>query len=429
MNSKNESQPANAVKLLKEEIIKNIDNAGKLELLYRENKTSFKRAFNHVYTELEENTTIRIWKERLNYEQEDIYFGTNKEWVFVILAVFIAGLIAKIPDMTSIDQEFFYSRNLSFIVFPVLTVYFAWRQKISDLKLLLVSLIYLISALYINFLPNQLKSDTLILACMHLPVFLWSVAGFIYVGNKNNNYRRRIDFLRYNGDLAVMMAILIISGVILTMITFGLFELIDVKIESFFKQYVAIWGSAAIPIVATYLIQSNPQLVNKISPVIARLFMPVVLITLIVYLIAVIISGKDPYNNRDFLIIFNVMLIGVMAIILFSVAETFNKVQSKLRVSLLFALSLVAIIINGIALSAILFRITEWGISPNRLAVLGSNILMLTNLLIVTYKLYITLRDTNESDSVEKSIASFIPFYIVWTVLVTFIFPVLFGFK
>lgn len=429
MNSKNESQPANAVKLLKEEIIKNIDNAGKLELLYRENKTSFKRAFNHVYTELEENTTIRIWKERLNYEQEDIYFGTNKEWVFVILAVFIAGLIAKIPDMTSIDQEFFYSRNLSFIVFPVLTVYFAWRQKISDLKLLLVSLIYLISALYINFLPNQLKSDTLILACMHLPVFLWSVAGFIYVGNKNNNYRRRIDFLRYNGDLAVMMAILIISGVILTMITFGLFELIDVKIESFFKQYVAIWGSAAIPIVATYLIQSNPQLVNKISPVIARLFMPVVLITLIVYLIAVIISGKDPYNNRDFLIIFNVMLIGVMAIILFSVAETFNKVQSKLRVSLLFALSLVAIIINGIALSAILFRITEWGISPNRLAVLGSNILMLTNLLIVTYKLYRTLRDTNESDSVEKSIASFIPFYIVWTVLVTFIFPVLFGFK
>lgn len=429
MNSKNESQPANAVKLLKEEIIKNIDNAGKLELLYRENKTSFKRAFNHVYTELEENTTIRIWKERLNYEQEDIYFGTNKEWVFVILAVFIAGLIAKIPDMASIDQEFFYSRNLSFIVFPVLTVYFAWRQKISDLKLLLVSLIYLISALYINFLPNQLKSDTLILACMHLPVFLWSVAGFIYVGDKNNNYSRRIDFLRYNGDLAVMMAILIISGVILTMITFGLFELIDVKIESFFKQYVAIWGSAAIPIVATYLIQSNPQLVNKISPVIARLFMPVVLITLIVYLIAVIISGKDPYNNRDFLIIFNVMLIGVMAIILFSVAETFNKVQSKLRVSLLFALSLVAIIINGIALSAILFRITEWGISPNRLAVLGSNILMLTNLLIVTYKLYITLRDTNESDSVEKSIASFIPFYIVWTVLVTFIFPVLFGFK
>jgi hypothetical protein len=429
MNSKNESQPANAVKLLKEEIIKNIDNAGKLELLYRENKTAFKRAFNHVYTELEENITIRIWKERLNYEQEDIYFGTNKEWVFVILAVFIAGLIAKIPDMTSIDQEFFYSRNLSFIVFPVLTVYFAWRQKISNLKLLLVSLIYLISALYINFLPNQLKSDTLILACMHLPVFLWSVAGFIYVGNKNNNYRRRIDFLRYNGDLAVMMAILIISGVILTMITFGLFELIDVKIESFFKQYVAIWGSAAIPIVATYLIQSNPQLVNKISPVIARLFMPVVLITLIVYLIAVIISGKDPYNNRDFLIIFNVMLIGVMAIILFSVAETFNKVQSKLRVSLLFALSLVAIIINGIALSAILFRITEWGISPNRLAVLGSNILMLTNLLIVTYKLYRTLRDTNESDSVEKSIASFIPFYIVWTVLVTFIFPVLFGFK
>lgn len=77
-----------------------------------------------------------------------------------------------------------------------------------------------------------------------------------------------------------------------------------------------------------------------------------------------------------------------MAIILFSVAETFKKTENRTGSYILFALSLVTVIVNGIALSAILFRISEWGITPNRLAVLGGNILMLTNLCMVTFRLF-----------------------------------------
>jgi hypothetical protein len=190
-----------------------------------------------------------------------------------------------------------------------------------------------------------------------------------------------------------------------------------------------IWGAAAAPIVGTYLVQTNPHLVNKISPVVAKLFTPLVLITLVIYLFAVIYTHKDPYNNRDFLLIFNILLIGVMALILFSIAETSKSAVSNIGSFMLFGLSILTIIVNGIALSAIVFRISEWGITPNRLAILGGNILILTNLLIVSYRLYNTVKDSDEIEKVENSIASFLPIHILWIVLVTFIFPILFNFK
>ncbi len=109
---------------------------------------------------------------------------------------------------------------------------------------------------------------------------------------------------------------------------------------------------------------------------------------LVIYLAAIIYSGKDPYNDREFLLMFNALLIGVMAIIFFSVAGTSETTRSQAEIRILFLLSAVTVLVNGIALSAILFRISEWGITPNRAAVLGGNVLILINLLLVTAQLY-----------------------------------------
>lgn len=414
---------------MKEEIINNLDNPRQLEKLYRDNKSTFKREFNLIFPDIQESPTAQIWNERLNFENEEISWGTSNELTFVIVASFIAGLIAKIPEFTSIKADFFYPRNIAFIIFPLLTAYFFWRQNIQPKKLFIISVAILVSVFYINILPDNSKSDTLILACIHLPLFLWAVLGFTFVGDNLKNYHRRLDFIRYNGDLVVMTTIILIAGAIMTGITLGLFSLIKLEIYDFYFKYIVVWGLAASPIVGTYLVQTNPQLVNKVSPVIAKVFTPLVLLTLIIYLLAVIGTGKDPYNDRDFLLIFNMLLIGVMAIILFSIAETSKKSESKVGTWLLLGLAIVTVIVNGIALSAILFRISEWGITPNRLAVLGGNILILTNLLIVTYRLFKTIKDSNEKDNIEKSIATFLPIYSIWTIIVTFVFPIIFNFK
>ncbi|KAA5549034.1 DUF4153 domain-containing protein [Adhaeribacter rhizoryzae] len=414
---------------MENEILTHLNQPQQLEKLYRQNKSAFKKAFSALYPELSDNSLAQFWHERLHYETDEIYWGTRRDLQFVIIAALVAGILAKIPAIFSLDEEFFYPRNIGFIVFPLLTTYFALKSHLEIRKTALIIGVTVISLIYINFLPNVKNSDTLILSCIHLILLLWAMLGFAYVGNQPGNLQKRLSFLRYNGDLLVMCALLLISGGILTGITINLFAIIGYKIEEIYFQYVVIMGLAALPIVGTYITQTNPQLVNKISPVIARLFSPLVLITLVGYLVAIITSGKDPYNDREFLIIFNALLVGVMAIILFSVAESAKNSQRQTEIIILFLLSVVTVIVNGIALSAILFRISEWGITPNRAAVMGSNILILINLLLVAIKLWQVIIRKKDVSEVGKSIAFFLPVYACWAIIVTFIFPVIFGFK
>ena len=414
---------------MKNDILLNIDNPHQLEKLYRQNKSGFKQQFSKVYPELKEHKIAEFWNERLNYPSEEVDWGTTRDITFVIIASIIAGLIAKLPAFFKLDEAFFYQRNVGFIVFPMLSLYFTWKNKLKTKAVVFISAAMLVSLIFINFLPDQKKSDSLILSCIHLPLLLWCVLGYAFVGGSLSNYEKRLGFLRYNGNLAVMTALISIAGIILTGVTIGLFALIDLDIKKFYFENVAIFAAAALPVAGTYLTETNPQLVDKVSPVIAKIFSPLVLITLIAYLVAIVISGKDPYNDREFLLSFNALLIGVMAIIFFSVAGTLGLTKNYAETLILFLLSILTIIVNGIALSAILFRISEWGFTPNRIAVLGANILMLTNLILVAIRLFKALRRQNDITEVGAAIALFLPVYAIWAFVVTFFLPLIFNFK
>ncbi len=414
---------------MKDELIKHINDPGQLEKLYRNNKSSFKREFGALYPELRGNSLADFWNERLNYETDEINWGTNRELLFVVFATLMAGVIAKLPAFFNISEDYFYPRNIGFIIFPVLTAYFAWKNKLSTGKIASIAAATLVGLVYINSLPNTETSDTLILACIHLLLFLWSILGFAFTGEVRNNNAKRLNYLTYNGDLVVMTTLIVIAGGIMTGVTIGLFSLIGFDIKDFYFENIVVFGLPAAPILGTYLTRTNPHLVGKVSPVIAKLFSPLVLVMLVIYLIAMVYSGKDPYNDREFLLIFNVLLIGVMAIIFFSVAETSKSTKSQPEIWVLLLLSLVTILVNGIALSAILFRISEWGITPNRAAVLGSNVLILVNLLLVTVQLVKVLSKKANISEVGKTIARYLPVYVVWTLVVIFLFPSIFGFK
>jgi len=414
---------------MKNKILSHLNNPGQLEKLYRNNKVPFKREFSTLYPELQGNVLADFWNERLNYESDEINWGTGRELVYVIIAALIAGFIAKIPAMFHINEELFYPRNTGFIFLPILTAYFAWKNNLQLKYIAVICGVMLFSLIYINALPASTKSDTLILACIHLPLLLWVLLGAAFVGNNLRDLYKRLDFLKYNGDLIVMTTLILIAGGIMTGLTIGLFSLIGFKIEQFYFEYIGVFGIASAPIVGTYLTQTNPQLVSKVSPVIAKIFSPLVLIMLVIYLFAIIYSGKDPYNDREFLIIFNLLLIGVMAIIFFSVAESSKTAKNITATWVLFLLSAVTIVVNCIALSAIIFRIVEWGITPNRLAVLGDNFLMLLNLVFITVLLFRSLTKKSGIAAVGRAIAIFLPVYCIWAIIVIFIFPLIFGFE
>ena len=409
---------------MENKILFNLNDPGQLEKLYREDKLEFKRAFNALYPDVKDQVSAKYWYERLNYTVGDISWGNGL--VFVIIASILSGIIARLPAILSINEEFFYTRNAGFILFPALTAYFAWKNKLSPGKMGILAGTLLVAVLYINVLPGSRESDTLILACIHLPLVLWAVLGMAFVGKFKNNTHGRLDFLKFNGDLIVMTTLIGIAGAILTGVTIGLFEVIGLDIEEFYFENIVIFILPAAPIIGAYLTQTNPNLVGKVSPVIAKIFSPLVLVMLVIYLIAILYSGQDIYNDREFLLTFNLLLVGVMAIIFFSVAERSKASTGLVETRILFLLSTLTIVINSIALSAIAFRISEWGITPNRAAVLGANILILINLIWVAVQLFKVLTKKADHTSVGNAIARYLPVYVVWALVVILLFPLLF---
>lgn len=414
---------------MREQILENLNHPALLERLYRSHPTNFKKEFDALYPTLMDQQSAQFWHERLNYEAQGISWGSSKDLTIVILLCLISTSIAKLPALFHWEQETYYAKNIGFIVFPVLSFFFYWKQPIHISRVVMIVIAYLIGLVYINLLEPDVKHDTFILACIHLPLFLWTIFGISFVGNEHQVYAKRMAFLRYNGDLIILSILLFLAGVALTIGTLGLFSLIKLDIAKFYVDYIVTFGLASLPIISTYITYTNPQLVHKISPLIARLFSPLVLLTLVCYLVAIAYTKKDPYNDREFLLIFNGLLVGVMAIIVFSIAETSRITQNKMGLLVIFLLSVVTILVNGVALSAILYRISEWGITPNRTAVLGGNAIILIHIILISIKLFETIKNKKSIEIVEQSIAKFLPVYIIWTMVVTFLFPLIFGFK
>ena len=140
------------------------EQSKQLEILYRKDKSAFKWAFKDLYPEIKDNILVSFWNERLNFVKEELSWGINKDLVFVIIASFIAGVIAKLPAIFQINEEFFYIRNIGFIIIPFLLAYFAWKNKLSTSKIAFIVGTTLVGLIFINFLPDVEKSDNLILS-------------------------------------------------------------------------------------------------------------------------------------------------------------------------------------------------------------------------------------------------------------------------
>jgi len=417
-----------------EKIKEFINDPENLERLYHEDKKSFESGFEKIYPEIANTEMAKFWKSRLDFDKSTdktkIGFGTD---IFIMIAVcMFAGFLIKIPDLFNIKVKsfFFYEKDAAIIVFLALSIYaFAINRDFSKRNLLITLLVFIVSIIYINLLPNDRSSASVNLVYIHMPLLIWCLYGLVYTDFDFKDQTKRIEYIRHNGDMAIMGALILIAGGILMMITIGLFQAIGIHVENFYMNYILLIGLVSAPVLTSYVLRNYTTLTDRIAHIIATIFSPLVLITLVIYLIAIPISGKDPYNDRNFLVIFNIMLLGVMALIVFSVSETSRNMKQKFNELVLFILSIVTLLINLIALSAIFYRLGEFGLTPNRLAILVSNILIFVNLILITIDLFKVNFKKAELEKVELTISKYLPVYIVWVLIVIFIFPGIFGLK
>lgn len=407
-------------------VIENINNPIELEKLYRESPINFKQLFIDAIKLEPESDVLKVWNVRLNYEQSLTSKKTNIETSdFVIMGIFalLSGIVTRVL-FYFIDLGMIPPVNLVFGIVPLLMLYFVWINKPSKKLSIILFSTLLFTIIFVNLLSANIN-DSIILSYLHLPIFLWILAGIAYVGNEYKSGSARLSYLKFNGEFLILYAIMAISGIILTGITMQLFSVIDLDIAEFYFSNIVLIGASSLLFVAVFLVIKSINLTKNIAPYIAKIFSPLVLITLVVYLTAVLIIGKNPFIDRDFLLTFNVILILVLAITIFSITE--RQSQNKTLSDMInFILIVIALIIDTIALSAIVFRLTSYGITPNRLAVLGINILIFVNLIWIVLSYFGYLKNNKQIEYVQNAVTHYLPIYGIWAALVTFIFPIVF---
>ncbi len=411
---------------------------------------SFSKAFLSVFSSHQESAILQVWQERLSYETESEKGQLVSAWSFkniliLTLLIAIAGTIYKLPDyFDSINYSWFYSRNLALVFIAPLAAYFVQRTK-SPKFIVLVFLMTAGSLIYLNLLPSRgdspyqfsrtyrAFSDALANAELHIPLFLWLVTGVAFAGKEWKNSSARMGFLRYNGEVIIYTTILIIGGGILTAITLALLGFIEKSYElsEWYQDYAMIYGFVATPIIATFLLDKVIDKRINIAPTIAKFFTPLFLITTFAYLIIMVIYQKNPFGDREYLVALNILLIVVLGLLIFTIAERNIASPPSTADYLNIGLALTTIILDAIALSASVFRTASdiYGLTPNRIAILGINLLVLVHLLgILTNYVRFVWKD-KPFEKLENWIAGYLPYYAVWAILVSILLPIFFWYK
>ena len=418
---------------MKDRILEAAGSALELERLYRGSPVEFTRVFPDALTEMPESAILLVWRERLFFgegsatEEKVPRWRARDIWLTILISL-VAGTLAKLPQwLPAVNAERFYTRNLCGIVAGALVVWFCaqWlsRRGIIPLVLLAAALVDL------NLLPEESKSESVVLALLHAPFFFWSLVGLAFLGGAWRNLARRMDYLRYNGELLVYTTVVLLGGMVLTGITLALFGMIDVKIEDWYRNYVVVYGAIASPIVATLLVEKVVGDRFKIAPLLAKVFTPLFLVTGIAYLSAMILKQKNLFTDREFLLAFNVLLLLVLGLCVFSISERGSGESAGVMDWMNIGLVAVTLAIDAVALAAILFRVSSYGFSPNRLAVLGANLLVFVHLAGILHHYLRFVRKSQGFGDLEKWIAGYLPTYTAWSLVVMLGFPLAFRFR
>jgi len=409
-------------------ISENIANPRELERMFREDPKAFKKSFSHAWEQNPDSPVLAAWYERLNFKETahtEKASLLQKGFLFMGILAILAGISTRII-FHFFEQQAIAPINLAFGILPFIAVYFVYKNKPHKKVLYTLALMFLISVLHLNMLPLN-DNDSTILAYLHLPIFLWGLIGLAFTGNEYGIGSARLAYLKFNLELCILYASMAISGMLLAALTMQLFSFVDLDIEDFYFRNVVLFGAAALAIVATYLVSMNLKLAKNITPYIAKIFSPLVLATLLVYLITVIWVEKNPFLDRNFLIAFNGILLGVLAVTIFSITESGTDEKKNISDYINLALIVLALIIDSVALSAIVFRLSSYGITPNRLVVLGVNILIWGNLIWIMVSYMRFLQNKTGPSPIQDAVTKYLPVYVLWAAFVTFTFPFIFN--
>lgn len=373
-----------------------------------------------------------LWKHLLaDPIDSDSGYQNRRNIVLVIIFSLLAGTLVKVPEIFGIHlndtaSQSFYFRNLALFILPFISAFFMIKNKLSWKITASIMGIFCFTAIAINIYPYFNLKNTELLTGIHVPIFLWLITGVSYMGEKWRNSRSRMDFIRFTGE-SVIYGVLIFCGLmVLAMFTEMIFSAIQIDMGWFISNYLIVYGICAAAMITVYLVEFKKSVVENFAPILAKIFSPLFLLTMCAFIVSMIVMGKSPFMEREFLIGFDLMLVLVLGLVLYVISARDIHDKANFYDFMNLALILTALVIDGIALSAILFRLSAFGITPNKVAALGENLILLVNLIGLAWLYICYFIKKIDFIKIEKWQTAYLYVYAVWMAVVAFLFPVVF---
>ena len=389
-------------------------------------------ALDAISNEFAREHSERLWKQLVMSSAVSVRSGAQEqtEAIVVLALTVLAALAVKVPSLFGlewgVDKALF--RNAAFFVLPILTGYFGWKRRLSPRIWTGLALGFGAAFLFANVYPFKPGSDTEPLTILHLPIAMWLLVGVAYAGKRWGESAGRMDFVRFSGELFIYYALIALGGGVLVGFTMGMFQAIGIDAQSLVQKWLVPCGMAGAVIVASWLVEAKQSVIENMAPVLTRIFTPLFALTLLAFLGTMFWTGHGIDVERNALIAFDLLLVLVLGLLLYSISARDSETTPGAFDLLLVLLLVSALIADAFALAAIGARISEFGFTPNRVAALGENVILLVNLGWSTV-LYVRFLRGGSFAGLERWQTTYLPAYSLWAAIVVIGFPPLFQFN
>src|ERR687895_1249559 len=324
----------------------------------------------------------RLWKQ-LVLSGEDEPASSAGGWVealvFAVAAavtVQVARLAAGFPD----EEPSWLARNATLFVLPFLAGYFARRRQLDARRWVLTAAPFVLAALVVNLFPYRAGSATELLVALHLPVVLWFAIAYPYMGGTIRSHERRMDFVRFTGEWVIYYVLIALGGGVLLLLTALILEPIGTDLAERIVEWVLPSGAAGAVIVAGWLVESKQHVVENMAPVLTMLFTPLFAAMLTVAAVTYAVFGVAAAFDRELLGVFDALLVVVLGLVLYAMSAREPSRPPGLMDHVQLVAVARALVLDVLGLGAMVARIGDLGFTPNRVAALGLNLILLVNL-------------------------------------------------
>lgn len=430
-------------------------NPQAIEQLYQEAQrggqvSEFTKAVQTLHTEAPEQLLFQAWFYRLTSGTEEVTSKSSPNWRVAIglsvLCGFVFWLLSDIDTFTlgnHFPLLFFAAAPIcAFFIMAFLFVTQQPRTKSPLYHLLLLGLLLAGGIAYITYLGLKISAPAnqdsyLSLAIPHIALLAWVAIGTWLLWPKRAAAGDHFAFLIKSFETVVVGGLFVLAGGAFTAISFGLFETLGIAVEEDLMRLFIAGGGGLIPVLAvamTYDPKRTPQAQNfregisRLITTLMRLMLPLVLLLLVVYVGLIPLNFREPFENRDVLIVYNLLLFAVIGLLVSATPIASHQLQPTqerwLRRGLLLLAGL-AVLISLYALTAIGYRTWNDGFTPNRVTIIGWNLLnigLLTGLLIrqsrVSAEMWL--------QAMYATFAQGAKAYLVWALIVLLLIPWIF---